>query len=288
MLNQVRMTRAERLQNGATIPTDERVSEVGSALTTLAVAGACELTDFVPGLEGVSPAAHVILTSMLVVGVLDNFYDLIQQASNFAAAQSNNEQIQKTIEKIPEKGSLPFGLGSGQITGQVVRGLSRLFTVDPAREAQTEAAALFVAYSLGLPIFCFRANALEASVLAVDNIPEYLSDRGILRLLMWLLAPVAAESAQYPVLISSDPREASGFLERLEQVAVTNPGVAQALWWLDDSTTSTQERNDLLQWAFLETDALLRDNKRVVQELAQRLEGGAATIADCVAVSEQW
>ncbi|KAL7576728.1 hypothetical protein ACA910_005647 [Epithemia clementina (nom. ined.)] len=297
-------SRSERLASVAPFPTDERASEVAAALSTLAVAGTCELTDFIPGWESASPLGHFLLGGMIVVGVLDNFYDVIRAASGFAMDQvsknKNNNDDQTngynkngaSAPRMPEKESLPFGLGTGQATGQIVRGLTRLFTIDPARDAMVEASALFVAYTLGLPVFCFRPNALEASVLAVDNRDELLSDTGLLRLLLWLLAPVAAESAQYPVLISSDPREAVGFLNRLEEYALNDPQVAQALWWIneygDRMELNEQERADLLQWAFTEADVLLRSNRKVVQELAQRLEGGAATIGDCIALLERW
>ena len=283
-------TRSERLASVAPFPTDERVGEVGAALATLAVAGACELTDFVPGLESASPLAHVILFGMVTVGVLDNFYDVIRSVSNFAMGEAaKNNDVIKDVPEMPSKDSLPLGLGSGQVTGQITRGLTRLFSIDPSRDALVEAAGLFAAYTLGLPVFCFRPNALEASVLAVDNQEELLSDTGVLRLLIWLLAPVAAESAQYPVLISSDPREAVGLLDRLQDFAITDPRVAQALWWIENNLeVDAQERDDLLQWAFTEADVLLRDNQKVVKELAQRLEGGAATIGDCIALLEQW
>ena len=295
-------TRQERLDSVPPLPTDERVAEVGSALTVVAIAGGCELTDFISGLQDVAPAAHVILTAMITIGVLDNFYDVIKTTSSFAMQQvnkpsssdnSNKKTNNINLPELPSKESLPLGLGSGEATGQIVRGLTRLLTIDPARDALAEAAGLFAAYSLGLPVFCFRPNALEASVLAVENNKEgdgeLLSDTGLLRLLVWLLAPVAAESAQYPVLISSDPREAGSFLDRLQQVAATNGPVANALWWLEDNMEmDEEERNDLLQWAYTEADVLLRDNQRVVRELAERLEGGAATIGDCIALLEQW
>eukprot|EP00523_Entomoneis_sp_CCMP467_P008017 CAMPEP_0168730682 /NCGR_PEP_ID=MMETSP0724-20121128/6858_1 /TAXON_ID=265536 /ORGANISM="Amphiprora sp., Strain CCMP467" /LENGTH=470 /DNA_ID=CAMNT_0008777631 /DNA_START=78 /DNA_END=1490 /DNA_ORIENTATION=+ len=278
-------TRTERLQSTESVPVDDRVSEVGSALATLAIAGSCEMTDFVPGLADVSPEAHIILTAMVTVGVVDNFYDLLKSASNVALSQVGGDDDKKSNLELPEKEALPFGLGSGQATGQVVRGMTRLFSIDPTREAQTEAAALFVAYSLALPVFCFRSNSLEAALLAAESTEGgFLSDTGILRLLMWLLAPVAAEAAQYPTLISSDPREATGFLDRLESYAEKNPTVAEALWWMGND----QERTDLLNWAYAETSVLLRDNRKVVRELTERLEGGAATIGDCIAVMERW
>jgi len=239
------------------------------------------------GMDDIAPGANLLLSLIVTVGLVDNFYDIIKSASTFAVQQIGKDQV-KSFD-LPDKDSLPLGLGSGQVTGQVVRGLTRLVTIDPRREALCEAAALFTAYSLGLPCFAFRSNALEASVLAVESrdseyLDPLLSSSGIMRLLVWLMAPVAAESAQFPVCIVSDPRDAEGFLERLESVAENSPPVAAELWWSKDE----RERSDLLKWAYTEADLLIRTNRKIVDRLAERLEGGAATVGDCVALLERW
>ena len=279
-------TRAERLEAVRDVPVDERGQEVTSALAFVGFAGACELTNLFH-MDDISTFANILLLLVVTVGLVDNFYDIIKSASKFAAQRIDNDMAKEF--DMPAKDSLPLGLGSGKATGQIVRGLTRLATIDPQREALCEAAALFAAYSLALPCFSFRSNALEASILAVESrdsedIDTLLSSNGILRLLIWLMAPVAAESARYPVCIMSDPREASGFLERLESLAQNNPAVASELWWLGDA----QERADLLKWAYTEADLLLRENRKMVEKLAQRLEGGAATVGDCVALLEGW
>ena len=285
-------TRAGRLASVPDVPVDDRATEVTSALAVAGLAGGCELTNLA-GLDDLAPGANLLLSFMITVGIVDNFYDIIKSASTMAMQQMSSSTGGKNgpaqIFNLPAKESLPFGLGSGQATGQVVRGLTRLVTIDPAREALCEAAALFTAYSLGLPCFAFRSNALEASVLAVesrdsDEMDTLLSSNGILRLLVWLMAPVAAESSKYPVCIMSDPREAEGFLERLESVARNSTPVAAELWWMNDP----QERADLLKWAYTEADLLIRQNRKMVNQIAERLEGGAATVGDCVALLEGW
>jgi hypothetical protein len=300
-------TRQERLQSVPDIPQDDRVQEIASALAVAAIAGACEATNLIGGLEDIAPYANVVLGLMITIGVVDNCYDLLQSASNMLVSQAKNnkdnpQQLDGMLQnfKMPAKDSLPFGLGTGLVTGQVVRGANRLLTMDASREAKVEGAALFAAYALGLPCFAFQANALEAAVLAVEstgnndestnsssknnNIDSLLSDSGILRLLIWLMAPVAMESIKYPVCIMSDPRQASGFLERLESVAAKDAQIAQELWWMDNDA----ERNDLLKWSYTEADVLLRNNMKTVEKVSQRLEGGAATVGDCVAVLENW
>jgi hypothetical protein len=109
-----------------------------------------------------------------------------------------------------------------------------------------------------------------------------LSSVGILKMLIWLLAPVAIESSKHAQLVMSDPRESKGLLERLEdKAALLKEG---DLFW----TSSDEEKTDLLKWAYAEADLLLRENRAAVTEISQRLAGGAATVGDCVAVIEDW
>jgi len=301
-------TRQKRLEDLPDVPSDERGNEVASALGVGAVAALCVLANLF-GMEDVTPYSNVVLGAIIGFGVVDNFYDILRFASGLV-----NKQVDEKVEntfledkvnvKLPEKGSMPLTLGTGQATGTVLRGVTRLLSVDTERECQCEAAAFFAAYSLGLPCFAFRPNALEAALLAVKSLNQekdtqldssevsnrkyqhildpLLTNVGIMKLLVWLMAPVAMESAKHPQLIASNPQESRGFLKRLEDRAdVLDEGGAD-LWWKDDE----KEREDLLKWAYTEADLLLRSNKEVVEALSERLASGAATIGDCVAVVE--
>lgn len=115
-----------------------------------------------------------------------------------------------------------------------------------------------------------------------SNLDPLLSDVGIMKMLIWLMAPVAMEASKHAQLIVSDPREAAGFLTRLQERAELFGD--EDLWWIDNE----QERNDLLKWAYAEADNLLRNNKAIVTEITERLAGGAATVGDCAAVMEDW
>ena len=214
----------------------------------------------------------------MTIGVLDNFYDIIKFGVGTFAKDS--------LGSLPEE--LPLSLGSGKITGTVVKGLNRLLKIDTERECECEAASFFAAYSLGLPCFSFRPNALEAAVLVAEstqsdsNLDTLLTNNGIMKVLVWLMAPVAMESLKHPELISSDPREADGFLARLEKSRLID---TSQLWWVMDGP---EERSDMLKWAYTEADLLIRSNMEIVTEISQRLTGGAATVADCVAATEDW
>lgn len=275
------LTRNERLETVDPLPVDERGKEVSSALAVGGVALACQMTNIL-GWNDISPFANLILTSLVLIGVLDNFYDLVQTGSSMAA-----QKIAKQDVNLPEKSSLPLGLGSGQVTGTVVRGFNRLLTSDAERQALCEAAALLAAYTTGLPCYAYRPNSLEASVLVVESLQSSTLDNlatssGVLRMLVWLVAPVAAESMKYPVCILSDYQQAGAFLDRLEEAAETNTQLRDAIFW------DTNERDDLIQWAYTEADLFLRANSQLLQTVTERLTGGAATIGDCVAVLEEW
>lgn len=115
----------------------------------------------------------------------------------------------------------------------------------------------------------------------LDNLA---SDAGILKVLIWLMAPVAMEISKHPQLISSDPREAYGFLQRLNEKSqnILSNELSAALPE-DDS-----QAYDYMRWSLAEADLLLRNNRKVVDSLSEALAGGAATVGDCVAILESW
>jgi hypothetical protein len=118
------------------------------------------------------------------------------------------------------------------------------------------------------------------------NLDNLVSDVGLLKVLIWLMAPVAMEISKHPQLISSDPREALGFLKRLDEKAA-NLGYAEGA--LRDALPGDEaQTDDYLRWALGEADLLLRNNRRIVDVLSEALAGGAATVGDCVAVLEDW
>jgi hypothetical protein len=273
-------SRQERLEGLLDLPRDDRGQEVTSALAFSAFAAVCGLANFF-GMTDVSPYTNTLLVGLVLFGLIDNFYDVIAFATKMAQ--------DKAEVTLPEKGSMPLSLGTGEVTGTVFRGLVRLTTVDTERECECEAAAFYAAYVLGLPCFAFRPNALESAVMVVESskkdsrLDPLLSSVGIMKLLVWLLAPVAMESSKHAQLVMSDPRESMGLLERLEDKAEVLLKEGDLFW-----TVNEQEKTDLLKWAFAEADLLLRGNRGVVTEISQRLAGGAATVGDCVAVIENW
>uniref|UniRef100_A0A7S2XNW7 Uncharacterized protein n=1 Tax=Attheya septentrionalis TaxID=420275 RepID=A0A7S2XNW7_9STRA len=328
----------DRLQKLADVPSDNRAEEVASAVSVSGLLGVCFLWNAVESLFGTNhpndfgsddyswittlvsstSVSSIVITTVVTVFVLDNFFDVLRTGSQFLLeSKAMPDSVRDRNWVLPSKDAMPLGLGSGKITGTVVAGLGRLVNVDTERECECEAAALFCAYSLGLPCFAFRPNALEAAVLMVESVQPpsaqdgkfgsaldpLWSSMGLLKVLIWLMAPVAMESSKHAQLQASDPREGSGFLQRLEQKSQllldasgsssnsssnnNNDNVISDLL-RSDNPESQQEAQDLIKWAYAEADLMLRNNKPTITALTERLIGGAATVGDCIAVIEEW
>ncbi len=306
--NKSNLTRQQRLDKLQDVPTDDRATEISAALGTLGIIGFSFILQGIGnglGLDDLTFYTSLLSSGIIGILIIDNFFDAIQGFTSFVV-KMNAEKLPDAVKNVngPEKENMPLELGSGKVTGTIVRGLTRIWSVDTERECQCEAAALFAAYSLGLPCFSFRPNALEAAVMLYESqnndeqddndkkrnneIDSLLSDTGIMKMLIWLMAPVAIESSFHPQLIASDPREARGFLQRLKDKAAIFDAEDVIEGILQTETRGEEEIEDLLKWSYAEADLMLRQNKAVVTELTERLIGGASTVGDCVAVLEEW
>lgn len=269
-------SREARLLSLPDIPNDERGTEITSAIAVSSVLGVCWVVGIL-NIEEIKPFTTFVWITIVLFGALDNFYDLIKFVVKTFA--------QDRVSELPPE--LPLSLGSGKLTVTVTKGFNRLIQVDTERECECEAAAFLVAYALGLPCFSFQPNALEAAVMVAESsqtdneIDPLLTNNGIMKMLVWLMAPVALESVKHPQLLQSDPREAVGFLSRLEKSTAINKDY---LWWCKEGP---QEKQDMLKWALAEADQLLRRQNAVVTKITERLASGAATVGDCVAVIER-
>jgi len=297
------------------VPSDERTLEISSAIAFVGVLSACFLS------KGLLPVLwdrdgeytfyttivpDLISTTLIVGLAVDNFYDAI---TTFLGVV-----VKKDLNFLPKRDKLPFGLGAGVYTRSIVAGLTRLLVVDTERTCQSEAAAFFAAYTLGLPCFAFQPNALEAAILMLESakkknqqsstsasiegvtqlqtsylqspLDTLLSDAGLLKLLVWLFAPVAMERMNHPQLVVSDPREAAGLVTRLQQKAASVGVDTDTLDAL--GLCNATETQQLLQWSYGQASDLIRTHRSRVDEVAQRLAGGAATVGECVAAVEGW
>eukprot|EP00934_Nitzschia_sp_Nitz4_P008598 Nitzschia sp. Nitz4//scaffold290_size23356//8560//9821//NITZ4_008488-RA/size23356-processed-gene-0.26-mRNA-1//-1//CDS//3329546093//8588//frame0 len=264
------------------VPSDNRHMEMTSAL---ALAGAIVMCWVVPSLGDcttLSPYIYVVWPMIVAFFALDNFYELITGGMSLLSDEF--------AQKLPP--ILPLGIGSGGTTKAILRGFQRLGPIDVERDCYCDAAAIVVAYGIGLPFYSFRPNGLEAAVIVAEsadpkNRHKYsrslLTRDGILRILVWMMAPVVAEQGRYGHTINSNPREAELFLQRLE---FTNLFPKKDIWWLDQEGLLC--RSDLLKWACQEASQLVEHHEWRISDVAKRLSTNSATIGDCVAAMEEW
>ena len=99
---------------------------------------------------------------------------------------------------------------------------------------------------------------------------------GANRVLVWLMAPVAAEMAEHQQLLASDPRQASSLLKILKG----REGAADA--GDDDNDAELRARCALQQ-----ADLLLKRYANIADLLSNRMESGSATVGNCVALIEE-
>ena len=130
------------------------------------------------------------------------------------------------------------------------------------------------------------------------------------RLLVWLAAPAAAESAKHAQLIVSDPRQIYALLkllraERASQVAAferesaaaaaagsggakfgAKKTAAPALPSADDLDDGGEDDEARVRWALSQARLLLRKHAGLLELLQRRLMTGGATVGECVQAIE--
>jgi hypothetical protein len=316
-----------RLASLPPVPIDDRATEVSQAVVFGFTMASCATINVLAGpfhLEGLTTWTNAAIGISLSVLILDNFFDAILSSTSLVV-RMNGDNLPDAIKKSSvvsdptnvRKEDMPLGIGTGVLTGSLMRGITRLLDDDTERECMCEAASVYAAYSLGLPCFAFRPNAREGADMVLRSMADadddgrgwggtsgargprgrgrrmdsLASDAGLMKVLVWLMAPVAMELSKYPQLTSSEPREAYGFLERLVAAgrSSSSSSSSSSLQTLVDALPADDgERDAYLRWALAEADALLRRNAKAVDALSDALAGGAATVGDCVAILEGW
>lgn len=264
------------------VPTDDRQSEILAALSFLAITGGSGVWEgLAPVLHQDAGLANIVLGVVALAVVVDNVGWVVASLASSSAKTSGQDstgpadRIQAAARST--KQAVDSAASAGQGTRLVLAGVNRLFTRDLTRECRCEAASFLVAYLIGLPSFTQRPGVLEASKLAEQNPDSFGTVAGVNRLLVWLMAGVAAESAQHRQLIVSDPRQAAALLRLLRSRGAPS----------EESAGNLAEDDELrLRAALEQAELLLRRNGALADALRMRLEGGAATVGSCVALIE--
>lgn len=140
--------------------------------------------------------------------------------------------------------------------------------------------------------------------------------QGLSRLLVWLVAPVAAENIKYGSSVVSDPRRGRKTLEALESLqqvarkrasgagASSDVGLGGSSDLLaggvggagEGSPTgleelqlpsSAEDREALVQWAYNEASLLIRRYGELLEALSDYVQSGTASIGECALLIEQ-
>jgi len=243
------------LSSLAELPVDDRTAEVAAALTFTALAGLIlllELGDAVDFLlPGDIPAPPL---QAVLAGLLAGFaYDRYSLAGSALATLS--------------------------------RGFSRLFERDLQRECTAESASFLVGYILGLPCMAFMPTAarpidllIEAGkpMAALCPAPARLIDR----LLIWQLAPVAAEHQAYADMLVSSPKIANEMLQAARRREASLGIDVQEGGWQPDAD---EER---VRWAYSEARRLLKRFSGAREELQDQMAAGVS-VGQCVVLLEE-
>ena len=260
-----------RLKKAPVIPSDNRTQEVNSVLTFLGVVGTCLLVG-----DNAGPFPSFVLFTLTCIAILDNFSDVLK----FALTKEQRANIPFVLDE-------DSWIGSGTITRDVITGWTRLFTRDSERSSQAEAAAFYVGYVLGLPCFPFQPVAKEAATLTTASVgsskdissSSALSMEDTQRVLMWLYAPVSYEYSQHAQMMASDPREADSFCK-----------IMQDRYRLNANSNNIDDlmEHDLKRWSYAECEVMWRTDVSCVKNISEGLASGASTVADVIAILEQW
>jgi hypothetical protein len=121
------------------------------------------------------------------------------------------------------------------------------------------------------------------------------------RVLVWLMAPVAAEKLKYGSSVLSDPRRSRRFLTSLDALRqearrkLDNKGIAMNE--VDRKFTvqlselplpeTAADQDCLLRWAYFEAASLVRQYADLLEELSDYLESGSSSAGECALLIEE-
>ena len=223
-------------------------------------------------------------------------------------------------------GGVDIALTQGMSLRKAAAGLDRLVLADAEREAHADGAAFLLGYLLGLPSFCYQPDVPESLRMLQDYresmsifkqraakslaMPQETADGdssralayfvephvggagdtpglAVGRILVWLLAPVAAEQLRYGKNIVADPRTAT----RLLQVLESEQGL-QGRGRLDimgDLTIPEEgpDRDALLTWAYYEATTLCKQYGDLLEDVRDFLQTGTSSVGECSLLIEQ-
>jgi len=217
-------------------------------------------------------------------------------------------------------GALDVSLTRGNSLRKAAAGLDRLVLADAERESHCEGAAFLSGYMLGLPSYCYKPDVPEALRMLMDyresmsvfkqqaaraltaSRPVSESDTDMVltyfvepevggdgdspglalgRVLVWMLAPVAAEQLRYGKTVVSDPRNVYRLLAVLDGQR-REAGVFPARVPAEGA-----DRDALVRWAYYEAVALCKQYGDLLEDVRDFLQTGTSSVGECSLLIEQ-
>lgn len=150
--------------------------------------------------------------------------------------------------------------------------------------------------------FTGKQQPTNTSVFTIPALPSSVAPEtdvfALGRVLVWLMAPVAAEKLKYGRSISSDPRRSRRLLVALD--GLRNEAITKlATGGLNDDEQKAAEtlanipvpsnpddREALLRWAFFEASSLIRQYADLLDDVRSFLQTGSTTVGECVFLVE--
>ncbi|KAG8457485.1 hypothetical protein KFE25_003789 [Diacronema lutheri] len=186
----------------------------------------------------------------------------------------------------------------GAAADLLARAAARVGAASLEREALADAAACAVGYALGLPWCTLEprasriasADALRLAAAADAAAPGARGGgeadaRVVDRALVWLLAPAAAEAAEFGgSLRVAEPAQARALLAALRRAARAD-GAARAL--LADGGWAEGEDEERLGWAYAQAGRLLRQLAPAVQSVRSAMEEGGLSPGGAIVALER-
>ena len=258
---------------------------------------------------------EVVLAS--VAFALGTCYVTLQAGSVFDQGLHNWGSL--VFGVVVAAGGLDIALMEGQSLRKAAAGLDRLVLADAERESHSEAAAFLTGYLLGVPSFCYQPDVPEALRMLADyresmsvfkrkaardgrSPPVSASDAtctslayvepdvggggdtpglALGRVLVWMLAPVAAEQLRYGQAVVSDPRNARRLLLVLDRQQGEAGGFKVAV------PAEGTDRETLLRWAYYEAVALCKQYGELLEDVRDFLHTGTSSVGECCLLIEQ-
>jgi hypothetical protein len=120
---------------------------------------------------------------------------------------------------------------------------------------------------------------------------------GIGRVLIWLMAPVAAEQLKYGKTVLSDPRRSKKLVAVLaalqgkvgeedrdkDQVEGSRGGIRLP----EEFPQLEADRAALLQWAYFEAAAIVRQYGDLLEDVSDYMRTGTSTVGECAFMIEK-